>query len=207
MAFDRGGNLWVVGNSAGKVYEYTRWQLARSGSPTPRSTISEFPGTPLGDSFDPSGDLWVTIQLSTTCPQGCVVEFPRAELATPNPAPTVTISSTGGANIAFTPWGDMWMVTGGGSDCYGTPCNNELVEFTSAQLSTVGFPHPCRDDQLNQLAPTRPCMAPTGSPSTALATCGSPTSTHPRQSSSLGTSLSSRGRPLLCGPSLVRARE
>ena len=142
MAFDRSGNLWVVGNSAGKVYEYARWQLARSGSPTPRSTISDFPGTPLGDGFDPSGDLWVTVQLSTTCPQGCVVEFSRDELATPNPAPTVTISSTGGANIAFTPWGDMWMVTGGGSDCYGTPCNNELVEFTRAQLSTSGSPTP-----------------------------------------------------------------
>ena len=77
MAFDRGGNLWVVGNSAGKVYEYAKWQLARSGSPTPRTTISDFPGTPLGDGFDASGDLWVTIQLSTTCPQGCVVEFPR----------------------------------------------------------------------------------------------------------------------------------
>ena len=41
----------------------------------------DFPGTPLGDGFDASGDLWVTIQLSTTCPQGCVVEFPRAQLA------------------------------------------------------------------------------------------------------------------------------
>lgn len=142
MAFDRWGDLWVVGNSAGKVYEYTRSQLARSGSPTPRTTITDFPGTPLGDGFDPFGDLWVTIQLSTACPQGCVVEFPPAELAMPDPAPTVTISSTGGANIAFTARGDMWMVTGGGSDCYGTPCNNELVEFTRAQLATSGAPTP-----------------------------------------------------------------
>ena len=59
-----------------------------------------------------------------------------------NPTPTVTISSTGGANIAFSPSGDMWMVTGGGSDCYGTPCNNELVEFTRGQLSTSGSPTP-----------------------------------------------------------------
>ena len=81
MAFDRWGNLWVVGNSAGIVYEYTRPQLARSGSPTPRTTISDFPGTPVSDGFDASGDLWVTIQLSPQCPQGCVVEFPRAELA------------------------------------------------------------------------------------------------------------------------------
>jgi hypothetical protein len=143
MAFDPWGNLWVVGNSSGRVYEYARWQLARSGSPTPQTTISDLPGTPDGDAFDPWGDLWVTIQLSTACPQGCVVEFPRAELATANPTPTVTISSTGGANMAFTFSGDMWMVTGGGlPDCYGTPCNNELVEFTRAQLSRSGSPTP-----------------------------------------------------------------
>ena len=143
MAFDRWGNLWVVGNSSGRVYEYAKWQLARSGSPTPITTITDFPGTPLGDAFDPWGDLWVTIQVSSTCLQGCVVEFSRAELATPDPTPTVTISSTGGANMAFTPSGDMWMVTGGGlPDCYGTPCNNELVEFTKAQLSTSGSPTP-----------------------------------------------------------------
>ena len=34
------------------------------------------------------------------------------------------------------------MVTGGGPDCFGTPCNNELVEFTRAQLSTSGSPTP-----------------------------------------------------------------
>jgi hypothetical protein len=143
MVFDPWGNLWVVGNSSGLVYEYARWQLTRSGSPTPVKTISDFPGTPLGDSFDPWGDLWVTVQVSTACPQGCVVEFSRAELATANPAPTVTISSTGGANMAFSSSGDMWMVTGGGlPDCYGTPCNNELVEFTRAQLFRSGSPAP-----------------------------------------------------------------
>ncbi len=186
-------------NSAGKVYEYTRSQLVRSGSPTPRSTISDFPGTPLADGFDASGDLWVTVQLSTTCPQGCVVEFPRAELAMPHPRPTVTISSTGGANIAFTPSGDMWMVTGGGSDCYGTPCNNEL-EFTGPSSPRRVPPRrPSRSARL-----MGPCTAATGSPSTALVTCGSPTSTHPPQSSSPGSSFSSRGRPPPCGPSLVQ---
>jgi hypothetical protein len=29
-----------------------------------------------------------------------------------------------------------------GSDCYGTPCNNELVEFTRAKLSTSGSATP-----------------------------------------------------------------
>jgi hypothetical protein len=150
MAFDRWGNLWVIGNSAGQIYEYARWQLARSGSPTPVVTIptSSFPGTPLGDAFDAHGNLWVTIEVPSTpsptsaCPNGCVVEFSRAELSRPDPQPTVTISSTGGANMAFSSSGDMWMVTGGGTPCYGTPCNNELVEFTRAQLSSSGAPNP-----------------------------------------------------------------
>jgi len=166
MAFDPWGNLWVVGNTAGLVYEYSKWQLARSGSPTPHTTISDLPGTPDGEAFDPHGDLWVTIQTTTgadsSCPSGCVVEFSRGELAMSSPTPTVTISSTGGANMAFTPSGDMWMVTGGGSDCYGTPCNNELVEFTRAQLSTSGSPTP---------AITISSTVPGGSTSDAPSTC------------------------------------
>jgi sugar lactone lactonase YvrE len=138
LAFDRAGNLWVVGDGAGKVYEYTRWQLARSGSPTPRTTITNFPGIPFSDAFDAAGDLWVSTQVSSACPQGCVVEFSRAELALPDPAPTVTISSTGGAGLIFTPSGDLWMVTGGGPDSFGTPGTNDLVEFTRPQLSTSG---------------------------------------------------------------------
>ena len=76
MAFDSWGNLWVVAdNNPGRVYEYAKWQLARTGSPTPVASISDLPGTPLGDAFDPWGDLWVTVQLSSSCPNGCVVEF------------------------------------------------------------------------------------------------------------------------------------
>jgi sugar lactone lactonase YvrE len=142
MAFDRAGDLWVVGNGAGRVYEYTREQLATTGSPTPHITISDLPGTPFSDAFDAAGDLWVSTQVSSSCPQGCVVEFSAAELGTATPTPTVTISSTGGANLAFTRSGDLWMVTGGGPNCFGTPCTNELVEFTRAQLSTSGSPTP-----------------------------------------------------------------
>ena len=150
MAFDSWGNLWVVSNFVGVVYEYASWQLAHSGSPTPVRTISDLPATPNGDGFDPWGDLWVSTAVSTQCPQGCVVEFSKYELARLHPKPTVIISSTGGANLSFTRSGDMWLVTGGGpaSDCvYGDPCNNELVEFTRAQLSSIGFPRTYGDDQ------------------------------------------------------------
>ena len=144
MAFDARATSGSAGNTSGRVYEYAKSQLASSGSPTPHTTISDLPGIPLAIGFDPSGDLWVTTQVSQTCPQGCVVEFSKAELAMADPKPTVTISSTGGANLAFTASGDLWMVTGGGpkDDCFGTPCTNELVEFTKAQLATSGSPTP-----------------------------------------------------------------
>ncbi len=136
MAFDSSGDLWVVSNAWNKVYEYTKSELAASGGPTPVTTISDFPSTPIfGDAFDASGDLWVSTVKS-------VVEFSKAELATTDPVPTRTISSSGGAQLVFDASGDLWMVTGGGPDCFGTPCTNEVVEFTKAQLSGPGSPTP-----------------------------------------------------------------
>jgi hypothetical protein len=136
MAFDGSGNLWVVGNNSSRVYEYTKSQLASSGGPTPHITISDFPSTPIfGVAFDASGDLWVSTVKS-------VVEFSKAELAKAKPAPTVTVSSSGGAQLVFDPSGNLWMVTGGGPDCFGTPCTNEVVEFTKAQLAASGSPAP-----------------------------------------------------------------
>ena len=134
MAFDSSGNLWVVSNAWGKVYEYTKSQLASSGGPTPVKTISDFPSTPIfGVAFDASGDLWVSTVKS-------VVEFSKAELTKTSPEPTVTISSSGGAQLVFDTAGDLWMVTGGGPDCFGTPCTNEVVELTKAQLAASGSP-------------------------------------------------------------------
>ncbi len=136
MAFDSSGNLWVVSNAWDKVYEYSATELAASGGPTPVTTVSAFPSTPIfGDAFDASGDLWVSTVNS-------VVEFSKVELASPDPAPTRVISSSGGAQLVFDASGDLWMVTGGGPDCFGTPCTNEVVEFTKAQLSSPGSPPP-----------------------------------------------------------------
>ncbi len=181
MAFDRWGNLWVVGNSLGRVYEYTKWQLARSGSPTPHTSISDFPSTPFSDAFDPEGNLWVTTGATMgaggSCPSGCVVEFSRSELTRPNPTPTVTISSTGGANLAFTRSGDLWMVTGGGPRI----ASALPVPTSSWSSPTPSSPHrvlprlPSRSPRPT-LAATSPWTAPTGSPSTTRVTCGFRTS-------------------------------
>jgi len=135
-AFDESGNLWVVGNNSSRVYEYTTSQLAMSGGPTPHTTISDFPSTPIfGVAFDSSGGLWVSTVKSA-------VEFSKAELAKAKPVTTVTVSSSGGAQLVFDASGDLWLVTGGGPDCFGTPCTNEVVELTKAQLATSGSPKP-----------------------------------------------------------------
>jgi hypothetical protein len=136
MAFDSSGDLWVVSNAWNKVYEYSKGELAASGAPAPVATISNFPSTAIfGDAFDASGDLWVSTVNS-------VVEFSKAALATTDPAPTRIISSSGGGELVFDPSGDLWMVTGGGPDCFGTPCTNEVVEFSRAQLAAPGSPTP-----------------------------------------------------------------
>jgi hypothetical protein len=124
-----------AGTVSFEAYEYTKSQLATSGAPTPKTTISDFPSTPLSDAFDASGDLWVSTDNS-------VVEFSKADLAEAKPAPTVTISSSGGAQLVFDTSGDLWMVTGGGPYCFGTPCTNDVVELTKAQLSASGSPTP-----------------------------------------------------------------
>jgi streptogramin lyase len=146
LAFDSSGNLWVVADYTGRIYEYAKAELAASGKPKPVTTVSDLPSAPLGEAFDAGGNLWVTTVTTTgkPCPSGCVVEFPKAGLAMAHPAPTVVISSTGGVYMAFTPSGDMWMVTGGpGQDgCFGSPCTNELVEFAKADLSASGSPLP-----------------------------------------------------------------
>jgi ligand-binding sensor domain-containing protein len=135
MAFDHSGNLWVVSNTWSRAYEYTKSQLASSASPTPLVTIFRFPSTPLSDAFDASGDLWVSTDSS-------IVEYSKADLAISDPSPTVVISSSGGAQLVFDASGDLWVVTGGGPYCFGTPCSNELLEFTKAELSTSGSPSP-----------------------------------------------------------------
>ncbi len=209
MAFDPSGNLWVVDSGVSQIVEYTRGQLATSGSPTPQAIISKtIPGDPLGDMFDRSGNLWVTVQISSSCPQGCVVEFSRAELAMTNPTPAVTITSTGGANMAFTESGDMWMVTGGGAavgtpGCFGTPCTNELVEFTRPSSADRAPPRLLLRSAPPPLMPRGPCSALTASPSPPLVTCGFPISTNPQQSSTASTSFPDRGRLSRCGRSLV----
>ena len=199
MAFDSSGNLWVVSNAWDKVYEYSATELAASGGPTPVTTISDFPSTPIfGDAFDASGDLWVSTVDS-------VVEFSKVELASPDPAPTRVISSSGGAQLVFDASGDLWMVTGGGRTASAPPA--PMRWWSSPRPSSprrVPLLLPSRLLRPCPVAPPGPCTAPTRWRSTLRVTCGLRTSTTTPQSSSAGASFSVRGRPPLCGPSLAQ---
>ena len=183
-------------------YEACRLVLGLLKERRTRKWFPKHPGTPLGDGFDASGDSLgddpTFHHLSSGVCGGVPAGSAGHDDAT-NPTPTVTISSTGRANIAFSPSGDMWMVTGGGSDCYGTPVTTSWSSSPGASSPRRAPPPlPSRSAQPN-LAPAGPGTAPTGSPSTQLSgdVWGSPTSTPPLQWSSAGTSFSSRGRPLL----------
>ncbi|HXW79884.1 MAG TPA: hypothetical protein VEJ84_10320 [Acidimicrobiales bacterium] len=133
LTFDGSGDLWVADQGDDTVTEYSRAQLAKSGSPTPYKTIrySGLDG-PGAVRFDHSGDLWVS-NISN------VVEFTKAELAKANPVPSVVISSTAlvsgtgtGVDMAFDQQGDLWAANFGGV----------FVELTKAQLARSGAPSP-----------------------------------------------------------------
>jgi hypothetical protein len=119
--------LWVVNET--DVTEFTKAEIAESGSPNPLATLPD----DCSILFDSSGHLWEGSS-------GDVVsEFTKAQLArlansTSNspPSPTVTITS-GSLNVpckpAFDVAGDLWA---------GNFEDGAVVELTKAQLTKVG---------------------------------------------------------------------
>jgi hypothetical protein len=87
-------DLWAANYLGNSVVEFTKAQLAESGSPTARVTItSDYLAYPGDAAFDPGGDLWVP-----SAQDEAVVEFTKAQLTrsgTPTPARAVYGSSTG----------------------------------------------------------------------------------------------------------------
>jgi ligand-binding sensor domain-containing protein len=124
VSFDHAGDAWVAIGSTG-VVEFTRSQLAKSGSPTPVVTIND--GSLCSSVFDRAGNMWAGGPAS-------VFEFTKSQLAkSGSPIPRVVISMSSQnspCRPAFAPSGDMW---GAGLTAY---------EFTKAQLARSGSPTP-----------------------------------------------------------------
>ena len=193
VVFDPSGDLWADNVNTSTLVEITRAQLA-TPNPVPAVTISSASGlttsttwpltlkatsgqpvtNPAGSTSTPRANWPARARRRPTplfrpsraspavsaltppatcgsrpkCPRPAPTAVwsssPRPSWPWPARKPTVTISSTGGTSPVFTASGNLWMVTGGGpkDDCFGTPCTNELVEFTKAQLATSGSPTP-----------------------------------------------------------------
>ena len=102
----------------------TAYRPGAIGDPRPEVVITKGVHGPGGLAVDSSGDLWVANEV------GSVVEYSRADLARPSPAPTVTISYVAGG-LAFDPSGDLWAING-----------TDVAEFTKAEIAKSGSPKP-----------------------------------------------------------------
>jgi len=99
MAFDASGNLWVVHSFGsgipGEVVEYSKTQLATSGSPVPQVVLTMPTQTthPMDIAFDRKGDMWVSVEYG-------LYEFTPAQLASSgSPSPAVVIGLAAGTPV------------------------------------------------------------------------------------------------------------
>ena len=143
LTFDRAGDLWVANKTApttGSVVEFTPSQLAASGAPTPRVTItSNGSGSinlPVSLAFDGQGNLWVGNGFTTST----IVSFTPAQIsASGNPTPTVTIGSSAGSitnpdALAIDHSGNLWVAN--------DVSPGSVVAFSPNQLAASGSPVP-----------------------------------------------------------------
>jgi sugar lactone lactonase YvrE len=104
LAFDAAGNLWVANLGTETIVSFGQAQLAATGSPAPRVTLSSTDASlagPAGMAFDGDGSLWVMNV------DGPLVKLGRADIAaTGAPRPSVQLTPNGVArvwNVAFWP--------------------------------------------------------------------------------------------------------
>ncbi|HXW81778.1 MAG TPA: hypothetical protein VEJ84_19900 [Acidimicrobiales bacterium] len=94
FTFDSSGNLWVPDYDSGALYEYTKAELAKSGSPPAHVTISgTIYETPQDLAFDSSGDLWALYS-----GEKAVAEYTKSEIAksgSPTPTRKIEGAATG----------------------------------------------------------------------------------------------------------------
>ena len=106
MTFDKNGNLWAGTPSVsipthegnvmiGGLFQYSKAQLAISGSPTPAVTISSV-ANPTGMAIDSKGDLWVGNSYYSSgvcCHRYYSKRFAKSGESIPTPQPVRFINS------------------------------------------------------------------------------------------------------------------
>ena len=82
VQFDKQGNLWVSNSGNNTIVQFSKAQLAASGSPSPAVVLNPAPvgnsmslGVPFGMAFDTFGNLWVYNYTSAT-----IAEFTSQQL-------------------------------------------------------------------------------------------------------------------------------
>jgi secreted PhoX family phosphatase len=154
MTFDAEGDLWVSNGDNDTIIEYTKSQLASSGSPAPAVIISspsnvEYLDEPHGLAFDKNGGLWVAnsepddCYINCTVPPPEVVGYTASQIASSgSPVPnTALVNPTSGNPIfdvpqfvAFDKDGDLWISNG--NDGVFSPA---IIEIAAADLTAGLF--------------------------------------------------------------------
>ncbi|HTT89691.1 MAG TPA: NHL repeat-containing protein [Acidimicrobiales bacterium] len=132
LTFDPAGDMWVANTSVSTVVEYTRSQLARSGAPTPKITITNNSfNAPFGVALDSHGNLWVSDNAQQGSP--AIYEYLKSDLTSASPTPRLTISvplspigDDTRSGLSFDSSGDLWFVDSAG---------NSLDKFSKEELT------------------------------------------------------------------------
>ncbi|PZA07746.1 MULTISPECIES: hypothetical protein [unclassified Meiothermus] len=136
LAFDAGGNLWVVSRRQNQLIQYTVSQLDSNDpdlKPARVLTSADFDG-PFGLAFDEEGGLWVSNFTS-----GKVVHFSAYALAsastTLTPDRTLQKIFYNPAGLAFDSSGNLWVADGSTSA-------NKVYGFRPSKIASSGSPAP-----------------------------------------------------------------
>ncbi len=139
IAFDKNGNLWVtsVTVSGWNLVQYSKAQLAVSGSPIPAVTIAHQSNSGAnGVAFDSKGNMWVAENIN-------VLEFATTDITqSGSPTPLVTISNpnfvaaflNSSLSLLFDSAGELVVIN--------NAFLNPIVEYSAAQIAASGSPSP-----------------------------------------------------------------
>lgn len=154
MAFDASGDMWVSANAngatgVGTLLEYTPFQLAKGGQPTPIVTVTGLQ-LPEGLAFDNASNMWVVDWGLDEALEYSPSQRSSGKVSTPSHVVSLAgldndSTTFAPLGLAFDAQGDAWVSvvrqSATRSNAANVP-NYEVVEFTASQLAGGGSPTP-----------------------------------------------------------------